>query len=221
MKKIVALITVLTIMITSTFSLSAKAYLCENNNQDMPPEHIYSFCRYLNSVFPSFDLDEFSGLSYMDFTKVCDYKKYTIYRYEFSTGDYEYSYTIGPVIFSIDSGYTDYYREHQEGIGIYLVNDKEVLSLSQAYETGIINLLNAGEFLDVLADYYNYSCKYKTDLDENGRLDIRDATLLQKYITKNTGDTYNIDCDFNCDRTININDVTELQKCIAGYILFR
>lgn len=219
MKRIVAILTVLTIMIASTLSISANAASQEDNNKNISQEHYDSFCRYLITVFPWFSTEDLSGLESF-FIKVCEYNEYTVYRYSEPTGDYDATFRIGPLRIHTFSGYTDYYKEDHEGTGIYLVNDKEVLSLSQAYETGKIYLPNADELLNKMNERLRYVCEYCTDLDKNNRLDIKDVTLLQEYIASDAGNDFDINYDFNHDRTVNINDATDLQRCIAGYIIW-
>ncbi len=58
------------------------------------------------------------------------------------------------------------------------------------------------------------------DVNRDGKLNIRDATLIQKYIAKMvTASEINLlAADFNLDSRINIKDATNIQKTIAGII---
>lgn len=56
------------------------------------------------------------------------------------------------------------------------------------------------------------------DVDLNGKVDINDATLLQKYLCSmslNLMDDQLTNADFNGDCTLDINDVTAIQKYLA------
>ncbi|MBQ7385535.1 MAG: RICIN domain-containing protein [Ruminococcus sp.] len=58
------------------------------------------------------------------------------------------------------------------------------------------------------------------DVNNDGKLNIRDATLIQKYIAKmvTASDINLLAADFNLDSRINIKDATNIQKTIAGII---
>ncbi len=58
------------------------------------------------------------------------------------------------------------------------------------------------------------------DVNNDGKLNIRDATLIQKYIAKmvTANDINLLAADFNLDSRINIKDATTIQKTIAGII---
>lgn len=58
------------------------------------------------------------------------------------------------------------------------------------------------------------------DVNNDGKLNIRDATLIQKYIAKmvTVNDINLLAADFNLDSRINIKDATNIQKTIAGII---
>lgn len=56
------------------------------------------------------------------------------------------------------------------------------------------------------------------DVNEDGKLNIRDATLIQKYLAKmaTADDLSLLAADFNLDSRINIKDATGIQKKIVG-----
>ncbi len=58
------------------------------------------------------------------------------------------------------------------------------------------------------------------DLDCDGRLTVKDATAVQKYVAGMTGiNTQDkINADFNCDGKINVRDATAIQKKLAHLI---
>lgn len=57
------------------------------------------------------------------------------------------------------------------------------------------------------------------DLDCDGKLTIKDATALQKYVAGMVGlnSQDKINADFNCDGKINVRDATAIQKRLANF----
>ncbi len=83
-------------------------------------------------------------------------------------------------------------------------------SLAESYADA-----NGLEFVSV--GYMEPESTLLGDLDCDGRLTVRDATALQKYVAGmvglNTQDKIN--ADFNCDGKINVRDATAIQKRLA------
>jgi len=110
------------------------------------------------------------------------------------------------------------------GYGIYIPDDNKLYSLEEAYDKGIENL-------DILFEK-GYIGKLTGDVNFDNKLNIRDATAIQKHIANIeslyaypefglepnlTERTYiNRIADFNQDVKITIRDVTAIQKRLAG-----
>ncbi len=77
---------------------------------------------------------------------------------------------------------------------------------------------NGFEFVSV--GYLEPESTLLGDLDCDGRLTVKDATAVQKYVAGMTGiNTQDkINADFNCDGKINIRDATAIQKKLAHLI---
>lgn len=58
-------------------------------------------------------------------------------------------------------------------------------------------------------------CRIIGDVNKDEKLNIRDATALQKYLAK-IDEVYKLVADFNGDLKIDIRDVTDIQKKLAG-----
>lgn len=59
-----------------------------------------------------------------------------------------------------------------------------------------------------------YSCG---DIDNNGTINLKDVTQLQKYLAGWDVEVATEYCDVNADGEINLKDVTHLQKYLAGW----
>lgn len=59
-----------------------------------------------------------------------------------------------------------------------------------------------------------YSCG---DIDNNGTINLKDVTQLQKYLAGWDVEVVTEYCDINADGEINLKDVTHLQKYLAGW----
>lgn len=108
------------------------------------------------------------------------------------------------------------YPGEELGHHIYLPETNEIYSLSDAYNMkleGIYNVFTHGGVGKLIGDV-NY----------DSSLNIRDVTLLQKYLTGLENlNKYAIDesytipvADFNGDSNLNIRDATAIQKHLAG-----
>ena len=101
---------------------------------------------------------------------------------------------------------------------IYLPEEDILYSLEEAYNLNVEGIDKV--FTEV--DYHNIFA-ISGDIDDNHVLNIKDATLIQKCIAQIlefpvydwTGISIRIS-DFNRDGKRNINDVTAIQKHIAG-----
>ncbi len=112
---------------------------------------------------------------------------------------------------------------------VYISTIDEVVTLREAYEILGENL-NAG--LTALTQVKYPRVGRSGDADQSGKLDIKDATLLQKVLAglesefecperKDVNELlYRAVLDFDRDGKINIIDVTSIQKCLAGLPYF-
>ncbi|MBQ3073604.1 MAG: dockerin type I repeat-containing protein [Ruminococcus sp.] len=112
---------------------------------------------------------------------------------------------------------------------VYISTNDEVVTLREAYEILGENL-NAG--LTALTQMDKPRVGRSGDADFNGKLDIKDATLLQKKLAgletmyecegkdRLEYNLYRPVLDFDRDGKINIIDVTSIQKCLAGLPFF-
>jgi hypothetical protein len=73
---------------------------------------------------------------------------------------------------------------------------------------------------DVTVDVETYLTVEIGDVNKDGRVNIKDATMIQKYIARliDFDATQNIVADTNDDGVINVMDATEIQKYIAHII---
>lgn len=112
------------------------------------------------------------------------------------------------------------------GIYIYTPEERTIYNLSEAYIKDIKGVRAMVEDFDV--EYAGV--RIIGDVDEDGKLSIKDATLIQKKLAGivevydsisliyreeyNTSFCYSY-ADFNRDIKVNIKDATAIQKCLA------
>lgn len=110
------------------------------------------------------------------------------------------------------------YSPYKHGFHIYVPTEDKIYTLEEAYFAGIEGIDEA--FLSLAGDYVSLI----GDADGNKKIDIKDATWIQKYIASIKGldyvyvfeDLRSFACDYNRDENINIKDATAIQKHIAG-----
>ncbi len=106
---------------------------------------------------------------------------------------------------------------YEIGYFVYLPHENEVLTLSQAYDAEV-------ECIEKVFEESGIEVGLLGDADQSGRLDVKDATAIQKQIAGIiSGEQNNMDallyetiCDFNRDGERNVKDATAIQKHIAG-----
>ena len=107
------------------------------------------------------------------------------------------------------------------GYYIYLPDTNEIYTLIDAFDSGLPNVYCL--FTDgVLGELTG-------DVNNDNRLSIQDATLIQKYLAgmEYISDNFpassytNLVADFNCDGDVNIRDATAIQKKLAGLLTER
>lgn len=96
------------------------------------------------------------------------------------------------------------------GYFIYVPADNMIYTLNEAYNANI-------EGLDCVFTESGIDAQLIGDTDNNGSINIKDVTLLQKTLAKVKMETYirNLIADFNRDGMVNIKDATAIQKYIA------
>lgn len=111
------------------------------------------------------------------------------------------------------------YAPYELGYYVYFPKEDKVYSLAEAYEAYPQYREKMLYALD-----YSESGHYRPigDADENGKVDIKDATRIQKRIAGyDLGEVYREHLeleasDFNGDGKLNVRDATAIQKFIAG-----
>ena len=106
---------------------------------------------------------------------------------------------------------------YKTGYFVYLPDENEVLTLSEAYDAEV-------ECIERVFEESGIEAGLLGDADQSGRLDVKDATAIQKQIAGiASGEQENTDallyetiCDFNRDGERNVKDATAIQKYIAG-----
>lgn len=103
-------------------------------------------------------------------------------------------------------GYPDIYNYY-----IYVADTNEVYTLKEAYELGVDGIDNAFTESGIAS--------VVGDCDDNGKVNIKDATCVQKHLAglevpeiREFSLVYN----YNRDEAINIKDATAIQKYLAG-----
>lgn len=115
--------------------------------------------------------------------------------------------------FIVTSNYTPY----KHAYFIYNPMSNELFTLEEAYAAEVKGLEDALEFLN------GTSIAMVGDADANFKLNIKDATWIQKSIANYSDLTggHEVEelakgaCDYNRDGNINIKDATSIQKCLA------
>lgn len=102
----------------------------------------------------------------------------------------------------------------------FIIKENEVYCITDAFEQ---NLIEEESFYNAMVDGgTEYYLKLIGDTDDDGILNIKDATFIQTKLAE--GDTYynkyslklNYIADFNGDGNVNVSDATAIQKTIAG-----
>ena len=220
MKKILSFALVGLLMMSSlAFSASAteeRVYSDDYYN----PRFEEAFER-LGSKYDYFGNEEFINT----YSELMAYKNGTVVEYtlvfpKMQTGFPREGYDqIGEYVVS----YANIYRPYRVGWYVYSAIDDKVYTLTEAYNMNMNGITEAFECLTE-----NGFCAIAGDADYDGKLSVKDATMLQKQIAgivsndpfveikHMTHMTYFGAKDFNMDVKIDVKDVTAIQKHIAG-----
>lgn len=108
-----------------------------------------------------------------------------------------------------------YYLPYTLGYHIYVPTEDKIYTLEEAYNANIAGIDKAFTESGIYAGLIG-------DADKNSKINIKDATLLQKHLAKITDpmDYYgeylsDMIVDFNQDGLFNIKDATSVQKYLA------
>ena len=114
--------------------------------------------------------------------------------------------------------YSDY-SPYSLGYHIYVPAEDKIYTLEEAYNANIAGIDKAFTESGIYAGLIG-------DADKNSKINIKDATLLQKHLAKITApmDYYGeylagMIVDFNRDEIFNISDATAIQKHLANTVL--
>jgi len=115
------------------------------------------------------------------------------------------------------------YDPYKIGYYVYVASEDEVYTLTEACDMNIVGISKAFDFLTQKG-----SCAVAGDADLDGKLNVKDATMIQKQLAGIVSDNpfavdgvdnsllyYGVK-DFNLDYRIDIKDVTAIQKNIVG-----
>lgn len=125
------------------------------------------------------------------------------------------SQKIGDYLFSYGAIFGD---EKFNPTGVYALYENNVISLLEAFNKGIVDMDKLYDALPENTGTYRYG-----DADMDGKLTIKDATFIQKYIAKFEEIRYKVLTtehqssllNFNQDNKTNIKDATDIQKHLA------
>ena len=113
---------------------------------------------------------------------------------------------------------SNFYEPYILGYHIYVPAEDKIYTLEEAYNENIAGIDKAFTESGIPAGIIG-------DADKDGKISIKDATLLQKHLAKITSkyDYYGefiseMIVDFNRDEIFNINDATAIQKHIANMV---
>ena len=104
---------------------------------------------------------------------------------------------------------------------IYAVKGDEQIYIKEACDRGLIDLDEVAKMVDGFEapeQFLFYEVLPLGDMNENRKLEVADAVIIQKIIAKLETTSMDILCDVNKDGEINIEDVLLLQKKIAKLI---
>lgn len=207
MKKIFCFTFVLLVLFTaSTLSLSAA----EDKNPCINP--------FVNYIKRELGLTEiYEDMVYFKFTVKID----DIYVFRAHYGGFSDLCTdqkIGDYLFTCGAIFGD---EKLNPTGVYALCDNNVITLSEAYNKGMIDMDKLYASLPKNTGTYRFG-----DADMDGKLTVKDATFIQKYIANFEDIVYKVHTtpyqsgllNFNHDNRINIKDATDIQKHLAGTI---
>lgn len=207
MKKIFCFTFVLLVLFTaSVLSLSAA----EDKNPCINP-----FVNYIKRE---------SGLTEIYEDEVCfefAVKIDDIYVFRANYGGYSDLCTnqkIGDYLFTYGAIFGD---EKLNPTGVYALCENKVITLSEAYNKGVVDMDKLYASLPENTGTYRFG-----DADMDGKLTVKDATLIQKYIANFEDIVYKVHTtdyqsdllNFNHDNRTNIKDATDIQKHLADII---
>lgn len=125
------------------------------------------------------------------------------------------SQKIGDYLFTYGAIYGD---EELNPTGVYALYENNVITLLEAFNKDIVDMDKLYDTLPENTGTYRYG-----DADMDGKLTIKDATFIQKYIAKYEEVRYKVLTtehqssllNFNQDNKTNIKDATDIQKYLA------
>lgn len=146
--------------------------------------------------------------------EICEYAQYRVYHISVGgAGEVWYQTRIGACLFDCPG------MERFYGPGIYLIGGDGVYTLEEAYQAGVADPLAMEGFLPAVTEKCGFQYAIFGDMDQDSLLTVKDVTLLQKHLAEVTPVT----CerllelaDFDGGGTVDICDVTAIQKYIAG-----
>ena len=152
---------------------------------------IYSSDVYYNYLKGSAEMNYKSGWLLNTSSWIADHSKLNVATFDYSTGKYTVSNTVTKYSNNFDGMY-NYCADWLTSRAAWLSNE-------------------------MYADYEPSNPRIENDLNNDGILDVRDATALQLYIAESA--TLDIEgvkmADINKDGIIDVRDVTALQQIIA------
>ena len=131
------------------------------------------------------------------------------------------SYEKVAIYFNIDFGY--YCPTEMDKVKLYMYG--EIYTFKDAYDSGLLNLNDLCELVNVVDGFYfmitnwaDTDSEVLGDVNGDGNLTVLDATLIQKKVLNlvEFTDSETECADVNADGKVYISDVTQVQKSVAG-----
>lgn len=122
---------------------------------------------------------------------------------------------------NIDFGY--YCPTEMDKVNLYMYG--EIYTFKDAYDSGLLNLNDLCELVNVVDGFYFMITNWADtdsevfgDVNGDGNLTVLDATLIQKKVLNlvEFTDSETECADVNTDGKVDISDVTQVQKSVAG-----
>ncbi len=131
------------------------------------------------------------------------------------------SYEKVAIYFNIDFGY--YCPTEMDKVKLYMYG--EIYTFKDAYDSGLLNLNDLCELVNVVDGFYfmitnwaDTDSEVLGDVNGDGNLTVLDATLIQKKVLNlvEFTDSETECADVNADGKVDVSDVTQVQKSVAG-----
>lgn len=214
MKRILCLlIAVLMLMSVGVMSVGAEEAIPENLKQGF-----FDYFREPNK--------KMEDIVILDYSEIDDCVFFYGYLAPFALEDMSYQkvvgdyFIIGQMLFRyIDDSYDFDAATYS---GFHVMVDGVVYDIKDAYEQGIVTDISPIAELDTVGPNYTggTAAILMGDVDIDGKLTIKDATAIQKYLAGMlehwTGNVQMSISDINLDDDTNIRDATAIQKKLAG-----